>query len=331
MKKKILLIHTGGTIGMTKDLESGVLKPDLFYESLVSVIPELYDIADIEVEIPFVIDSSEIHFPHWQKIAKLIKSKIDHIHGVIITHGTDTLSYTASALSYMLMNIPIPVILTGAQKPMSDIRTDARSNFINAVVLATNREVKEVAIFFDDKLMRGNRTIKRHINHFHAFSSPNYPLLANAGIDIEVYKQNLLTPHGLFHVFDKLDNSIAVYKSFPGCTMDHFQPGKDIRCVFLIGYGAGTVSIESKHLLKRTAQWIDEGKLVVLMSESRAGRLEPSLYESGSELMKLGVMHSGDMTFEASVTKMMFLLGQYDESAIIRKNFTKSMAGEISV
>lgn len=330
MKKKILLIHTGGTIGMTKDSESGVLKPDRFYKSLVKVVPELYDIADIEVEIPFVMDSSELNFLQWKEIGDIIKRRIDGIHGVVITHGTDTLAYTASALSYMLMNVPVPVILTGAQKPLSELRSDARSNFINAVELATSSEIKEVAVFFADKLMRGNRTIKRHINHFDAFDSPNYPLLAKVGIDIDIYKQNLLPSGGLFHVFEKMDNAIAVYKTFPGCTNRYFQPGKDIRAVLLIGYGAGTLSLQSGDLLKMVETWIEEGKLVVLMSESRAGKVNPSLYESGSELLKRGVLHTGDMTFEASITKLMFLLGEYQEPAMIRKYFSKSLAGEIS-
>jgi len=316
---------------MTKDIASGVLKPDLFYESIVKVIPELYDIADIEVEIPFIIDSSELHIPHWQQIAQSIKSRIDTIHGVAITHGTDTLAYTASALSYMLMNVPVPVILTGAQKPLSELRTDARTNFINAVELATSSEIKEVAVFFDDKLMRGNRSTKTHISHFDAFNSPNYPELAKVGINIEINTRNLLTPGGLFHVFDKMDNSIAVYKTFPGCSNSHFQPGKDIRVILLMGYGAGTFSLESGDLLHRAEKWIQEGKLVVIMSEARGGRVEPGLYESGSKLMKLGAMHSGDMTFEASITKLMFLLGQYQESGIIKKNFYKSLAGEISI
>jgi L-asparaginase len=331
MKKKILLIHTGGTIGMTKDDESGVLKPDMFYESLVKVIPELYNIADIDVEIPFIVDSSQLNFPHWKQIAGIIKKRIDGIDGVVITHGTDTLAYTASALSYMLMNIPIPVILTGAQKPLSELRSDARSNFINAVELAGSSDIKEIAIFFDDKLMRGNRTVKTHINHFDAFASPNYPLLAKVGIDLDIYKKNLLSPGGLFHVFDKLDNSIAVYKTFPGCTNQHFQPPSDIRAILLIGYGAGTLSLETGVLLKRIETWIEEGKLVVLMSETRAGKLAPKLYQSGSELLKRGVLHTGDMTFEAAVTKLMFLLGQYKEPGIIKKNFTKSLAGEITI
>jgi len=330
MKKKILLIHTGGTIGMTKDLKSGVLKPDKFYKSLVNVIPELYDIADIEVEIPFLVDSSEMNFSHWRQMASIIKNRIDKIDGVIITHGTDTLAYTASALSYMLMNVPLPVIITGAQKPLSEIRTDARYNFINAVTMATSPEIKEVAVSFDDKLMRGNRTSKTHINHFDAFTSPNYPLLAKVGIEIETFHQNLLAPGGLFHVFDKMDNSIAVYKTFPGCTMQHFQPPEEIRAIILIGYGAGTLSLESGDLLKRVQSWLDKGKLVVLTSETRAGKVDPGLYQSGSELLQMGALHTGDMTFEASITKLMFLLGQYDEPAIIRKNFSKSLAGEIS-
>lgn len=331
MKKKILLIHTGGTIGMIKDISSGVLKPDLFYESLVKVIPELYDIADIEVEIPFVEDSAELSIPHWQNIANLIKQRIDTVHGVLITHGTDTLAYTASALSYMLMNIPIPVILTGAQKPLSELRTDARSNFIDAVEMAISSDIKEVAIFFDHKLIRGNRTIKKHINHFDAFDSPNYPLLAKVGIDIEIYKQNLLNPGGLFHVFDRMDPAIAVYKSFPGCNLDYFQPGDGIRAIILIGYGAGTLSLSSGELIKRVEKWIQDGKLVVLMSETRGGKLDPKLYESGNELIKRGALHAGDMTFEASITKLMFLLGQYSETGIIKKNFSKSLAGEISI
>ncbi|MCP5051060.1 MAG: asparaginase [bacterium] len=331
MKKKILFIHTGGTIGMIKDLESGVLKPDKFYKSLVKMIPELYNIAEIQVEIPFVLDSAEVHLSHWKEIAHLIKSRIDSIDGVVVTHGTDTLAYTASALSYMLMHVPVPVILTGAQKPLSEIRSDARSNFINAVELATSGLIKEVAVFFDDKLMRGNRTIKNHISHFDAFSSPNFPLLAQVGVDIEIHKKNLLAPGGLFHVFDKLDNSIAVYKIFPGCTNAHFHPPEDVRAIILIGYGAGTLSLEAGSLVKRVEGWIDKGKLVILMSETQAGKVAPQLYESGNELLKLGVLHSADMTFEASITKLMFLLGQYKQLPIIKKNFSKSLAGEITV
>jgi L-asparaginase len=330
MKKKILLIHSGGTIGMTRDNRSGVLRPDRFYASLLKVIPELSAIADIEVEIPFVFDSAELNFQHWQKLAAIIKVHLHETDGVVITHGTDTLAYTASALSYMLHNIPIPVILTGAQKPLSELRSDARNNLINAVELAS-AEIPEVGIFFDYKLMRGNRTSKSHINFFDAFCSPNYPLLAEVGIHIEIYRQNLLKPGGHFHVFDKFSSSLAVLKLFPGCNSDYFQPGSDIRAIVIIAFGAGTIPLQSGNLPGRIEKWLQEGKLVVLASEAGGGRIEPQLYESGSRLLEMGVISAGDMTFEATATKLMFLLGQYDQPALIRSHFQKSLAGEITL
>ncbi len=328
-KPNVLLIHTGGTIGMIRDQKSGILKPDLFYESLTSVVPELSDIADIQVEIPFVIDSSEINASHWKQLGHLIKDRIDSIDGVVVTHGTDTLAYTASALSYMLMNVPVPVIMTGAQKPLSELRTDARANFINSIELAT-RDIHEVCIFFDDKLMRGNRTIKSSIDHFDAFTSPNYPLLARVGIDVDIYRSNILRSSGLFHIFDSFDNSIAVFKSFPGCRDDYFQPPDDIRAIVIFSYGAGNIALNDSNLLRRVEEWLGNGKLVVIMSETKSGRMNPKLYEAGDKLLTLGALHSGDMTFEASITKLMFLLGQYKDAAIIRKNFCTSLAGELT-
>ncbi len=329
MRKKILLIHTGGTIGMIKDKDSGVLKPDSFYKSISNIIPELSYIAEIITEIPFVVDSSELNFKHWSEIADLIGKYIETVDGVVITHGTDTLTYTASALSFMLQNLPIPVILTGAQKPMSELRTDAKSNLINAVELATCG-INEVAIFFDDKLMRGNRSIKKHINHFDAFDSPNYPLLGKVGIDIEIYEKNLLKSNGIFHIFNKFDHSIAVYKTFPGCSTEYFIPGKNIRAIVLIAYGAGNIPLKNNDLFERVKAWIKDGKIVALLSETKAGKVDTSLYESGNKLLEAGVIHSKDMTFEAVITKLMFLLGQYQDTKLIKKYFKKSLSGEIS-
>ena len=329
MRKKILLIHTGGTIGMIKDKDSGVLKPDSFYKSISNIIPELSYIAEIITEIPFVVDSSELNFKHWSEIADLIGKYIETVDGVVITHGTDTLTYTASALSFMLQNLPIPVILTGAQKPMSELRTDAKSNLINAVELATCG-INEVAIFFDDKLMRGNRSIKKHINHFDAFDSPNYPLLGKVGIDIEIYEKNLLKSKGIFHIFNKFNHSIAVYKTFPGCSTEYFIPGKNIRAIVLIAYGAGNIPLKNNDLFERVKAWIKDGKIVALLSETKAGKVDTSLYESGNKLLEAGVIHSKDMTFEAVITKLMFLLGQYQDTKLIKKYFKKSLSGEIS-
>jgi len=328
-KKRILLIHTGGTIGMVKDKDTGVLKPDSFYKSILNIIPEISDIAEIKTEIPFVVDSSELNSTHWQTIAELIGRYIGSVDGIVITHGTDTLTYTASALSFMLQNLPIPVILTGAQKPMSELRTDAKSNLINAVELAT-KEINEVAIFFDDKLMRGNRTIKKHINHFDAFDSPNYPLLGKVGIDIEIYEKNLLENSGIFHINDKFDSAVAVYKTFPGCATDYFIPDDTVRAIVLMAYGAGNIPLNNNDLFERIKTWIDEGKIVALLSETKAGKVDTSLYESGNKLLNAGVIHSKDMTFEAVITKMMFLLGQYKDINLVKKYFNKSLAGEIS-
>lgn len=327
MKKKILLIHTGGTIGMIKDKDSGVLKPDSFYNSISKMIPELSDIADIITEIPFVVDSSELNSEHWGEIADLIGKYVEVVDGVVITHGTDTLTYTASALSFMLQNLPIPVVLTGAQKPLSELRTDAKSNLINAIELATCG-VNEVSIFFDDKLMRGNRSIKKHINHFDAFDSPNYPLLGKVGIDVEIYEKNVLKNNGIFHIFNKFDHSIAVFKTFPGCSTDYFVPDKDIRAILLITYGAGNIPLKNNDLYEKVLDWIDQGKIVALLSETKAGRVDTSLYESGNKLLEAGVVHSKDMTFETVITKLMFLLGQYEDTDLIKKYFKKSLAGE---
>jgi len=330
-KKKVLLIHTGGTIGMVRDRQSGVLKPDHFYESLMRVIPELSDLADIEVQIPYLIDSSEIHPTYWQQLAELIRTHIDRIDGVVITHGTDTMAYTASALSYMLMNIPVPVVMTGAQKPLSELRTDARSNLINSVEIATSDEIREVCVFFGNQLFRGNRTVKSHINHFDAFASPNYPPLAQVGINIDIYSRNTLKPSGLFHVFDKLDSNLAVLPLFPGIDTRFFQPGPEIRAIVIQAFGAGNIPIKTGDLLDRVKAWSNEGKIVVLSSETRAGTVAPHLYEAGDALMHCGVLDTGDMTFEASVTKLMFLLGQYDEPGVIHRNYRKSLAGERTV
>jgi L-asparaginase len=330
MKKKILLIHSGGTIGMTRDSQSGVLRPDMFYASLLKVIPEISTIADMEVEIPFVLDSAELNFQHWQKLAAIIKNRLHEVNGVVITHGTDTLAYTASALSYMLQNVPIPIILTGAQKPLSELRSDARSNLINAVELATAK-IPEVCLFFNHKLMRGNRASKSHVNFFDAYISPNYPLLAEVGINIEIYRANLLKAGGDLQVFEHFDNSLAVLKLFPGCNSDYFRPGRDIRSILIIAFGAGTIPLQSGNLPARIEKWLKENKVVVLASEARGGRIEPQLYESGNRLLEMGVISAGDMTFEATVTKLMFLLGQYEQPAGIRKNFQKSLAGEMTV
>jgi len=330
VKKKVLLIHTGGTIGMVRDQDLGVLKPDSLHESIHQMIPQLSDIADIIVEIPFLCDSSDLGISHWQQIASLIGEAVNKVDGVVITHGTDTMAYTASALSYMLSNLPIPVILTGAQKPLGELRSDARANLINAVELATS-SIHEVAVFFDDKLMRGNRSTKSHINHFDAFSSPNYPLLAKVGIDVEIYRNNLLSRNGMFHIFTRFDNRLAIFKLFPGFSGQCMIAPPESRAVLLIGYGAGNIPCKDDSVVRQVDLWLEEGKLVFLASETQGGHLEPQLYEGGAMLCARGIQHTGDMTHEATVTKLMFLLGQHQKPDEIRHNFETSLAGEVTL
>ena len=314
---------------MVRDEASGVLKPDRFYEHLLAVIPELSSIADIEVDIPFVFDSAELDFSHWQTLAGIIRGRIGRTDGVVITHGTDTLAYTASALSFMLQNLPIPVILTGAQKPLAELRSDARANLVNAIELAT-AGIPEVAVFFNNRLMRGNRTSKSHISQFDAFTSPNYPPLAEVGLNVDVYWQNVRKPAGLFHLFDRFENSLAVLRLFPGCDCTWFQPGADIRAVLIVAFGAGTVPLQSGGLVQRVERWLADGMTVALLSEARGGRMAPHLYESGDRLLKMGVLAGADMTFEATVAKLMFLLGQYRDGADVRRGFLTSLAGEMT-
>jgi L-asparaginase len=192
-------------------------------------------------------------------------------------------------------------------------------------------KIPEVCLFFNHKLMRGNRASKSHVNFFDAYISPNYPLLAEVGINIEIYKANLLKPGKHLQVSERFNSSLAVLKLFPGANTTYFQPGPGIRAILIIAFGAGTIPLQSGELPARIEKWLKADKVVVLASEARGGRIEPQLYESGNRLLKMGVISAADMTFEATVTKLMFLLGQYDRPDLIGKNFQKSLAGEMTV
>ncbi len=329
MKKKILLLHTGGTIGMTRDRQSGVLKPDLFYQGLLEFIPELSSLAELEVRIPFVLDSSQITGEHWQSLARLAAAAVGQTDGVVITHGTDTLAYTASALSFMLSGLPLPVILTGAQKPLGELRSDARNNLVNAVDLA-GCGIPELGLFFDYKLFRGNRASKSHNFGFDAFSSPNYPLLAEVGLESMIHHDHLLKCTEAFKLDERIDNRLAVLRLCPGTDPSYFQPRDDCRAVVLVGFGAGTVPLTGGMLKTRIKEWRERGTVVVLHSETGAGRVMPALYESGRSLLELGVLPSLDMTFEAVVTKLMCLLGRHSDPGLVEQEFLTPLAGELT-
>lgn len=315
---------------MVRDQKDGVLRPDLFYENLLQFVPQLSELAEIEVEIPFLIDSAEMSISRWVELIGIIAKRHAAFDGIVITHGTDTLAYTASILSFAFRNLSFPLILTGAQRPLAELRSDARNNLINSVELACH-DINEVAIMFDNKLMRGNRTTKMHITHFDdAFVSINYPLLAQVGVELEIFRSNLLHADGALEVNRNFASELCVLKIFPGCDLDKLALSGDVRAVILIGYGAGTVPTLYGSLLKKAGEWLESGKSVVLMSEARGGSVEPWLYESGRALMEMGVVSAGDITFEAAVAKLFYLLGNYRDPQEIGSLFKVSLAGEIS-
>ncbi len=214
LMKKIMLIHTGGTFGMVPMKPSNTLAPSLIQDQILTHVPEIQKIADIDFDVVFNLDSSNIQIHHWQKLAQYIYERYSDYDGFVIIHGTDAMIYTASALSYMLRGIGKPVVLTGSQRPLAQIRSDARSNLINSMELATY-PIPEVSIFFDTHLFRGNRTIKISSTQYDAFASPNYPSLAEVGLDIKLSKSVLMHPAALeFH--RQLDPRVFCFRFFSG-------------------------------------------------------------------------------------------------------------------
>ncbi|NUM81176.1 asparaginase [bacterium] len=328
--KKILLIHTGGTMGMTAG-EHPSLATKQFEDEVFRHVPGVKNIAHIDFKNPFNIDSSNIGIRHWVEIGSIIEEHMETYDGFVIIHGTDTMSYTACALSFMLTNLPKPVILTGSQRPLSAIRTDAKNNLINAIELATY-DIPEVGIFFDYKLFRGNRTIKISIDDFDAFSSPNYPLLAEVGLNIEI-KNFHRTPTGIFRLHKNFSNDVFCTRLFPG-----FNPvtilsliDSPIRVFIFEAFGSGNVPILENSLVPIIQKISGSGKLAAITSQCVNGSVDLALYDCGQQALEAGAITCGDMTTEAAIIKAMYLLGQFDGNAgKVKNNFNISIAGEIT-
>jgi L-asparaginase len=341
-KPKILIVYTGGTIGMIKDPVTGTLKPFNF-EAIYDQVPRLlfYDIDIDTFSFENPIDSSDMLPDDWRQIAEKIYENYDEYDGFVILHGTDTMAYTASALSFMFENLSKPIILTGSQLPLGIARTDGRNNIINAVEIAAAKHqdgfsvIPEVCICFENKLYRGNRTYKNNAENFDAFASPNYPLLANAGVNIKYnYDYIAKVPKEKMKLCTKIDPNIAILKLYPGIRQNivaSILETEDLHGVVLETYGAGNAN-KSAWFLDLLSKAIAKGILILNVTQCKGGgAVNAGKYESSFLLGKLGIVSGYDIITESAVTKLMHLLGKEKDKGIIRTLLNKSLRGEMTV
>ena len=342
MKPRILIVYTGGTIGMTEDLATGALVPFSF-DHLVRNVPKIgrlgYALDHVEIDPP--IDSSNMNPVHWAQVAKMIADAYDDFDGFVVLHGTDTMAYTASALSFMLRGLAKPVILTGSQLPIGEIREDGTENLITALQIAAARTgdgapmVQEVAISFGRHLWRGNRAMKVSSTNFGAFASYNYPPLADMDLHI-VYRERLLARPAAGTALAPLyamDDAVAVAFLYPGITEAALRPqllAPGAKAVVLRTFGAGNAPTET-WFTDLVAEAVGAGKVVVNVTQCPAGGVEEKRYATGDALAKAGVVSGCDMTCEAALTKLMHLFGQGLSATEVAAAMTRPLAGELTV
>ncbi len=309
---------------------SKTLAPGNLQDQILSIVPEIKSLADIEVEIPFNVDSSDICTQQWDILSEIINRKMDNYDGFVIIHGTDTMAYTASALSYSLLNLKKPVILTGAQRPLAKLRTDARSNLIDAIELAT-KSVHEVVIVFGQRVLRGNRAIKISNRSYDAFDSPNYPLLGNIGLDIRLNEKYFLSNSLPFKYNPGFKAKAMVIYIHPALDPQLYEPliGGDLYAFIFVGYGAGNFPTKGPNWIPLIKKAIERRKAVFIASHSIFGTIDPGLYESGKQALDLGVSNIEDMTIEGAYVKLLKILNYTTERNVIYERFHNNLAGEI--
>lgn len=339
MKAKILLIYTGGTIGMIKDLRTGELK-SLDFNYVFDQIPEL---ERLHVELSSIsfdkaIDSSDMTYAHWKQLVDIINDNYETYDGFVVLHGSDTMAYTASALSFMLQGLTKPIILTGSQLPIGTIRTDGKENLITAVEIAGAKNadgsstVQEVAIYFEYSLYRGNRCTKISANQFEAFASPNYPPLAVAGVAIEYnLGQEPIKKRPELQVYKNLETRIGLLKIYPGIPFINYEflfNAEHFKGIVLETFGTGNAP-NNQYMIDLITNYIATGGIILNVTQCSSGSVRQGQYQTSSFFEKIGVLSGKDMTTEAALAKMMYVLGNYDSTEERTKQLNENLVGEM--